>query len=161
MPWHTLLWYHSIVTDMMTPKNWIGSIVLVLFVILLGIGLASWKYGSLQTEQAASANQPEPSETVTVVAPDGTVDSKKNRFWNAVDTCCDFDGKKPELHDEGEGLAAMLTAPDRTATKSAPPVSVGGDVEIFAVSLRLSAPSSDEPSGSGDDGFRVSTMARG
>ncbi|OQW47407.1 MAG: efflux transporter periplasmic adaptor subunit [Nitrospira sp. HN-bin3] len=50
----------------MTPKNWIGSIVLVLFVILLGIGLASWKYGSLQTEQAASANQPEPSEAVTV-----------------------------------------------------------------------------------------------
>jgi len=31
-----------------------------------------------------------------LVAPEGTVDSKKNRFWNAVDTCCDFDGKKPD-----------------------------------------------------------------
>lgn len=26
-----------------------------------------------------------------LVAPDGTVDSKGRRFWNAVDTCCDFD----------------------------------------------------------------------
>ncbi|MHC9063265.1 efflux RND transporter periplasmic adaptor subunit [Nitrospira sp. CMX1] len=50
----------------MSRQNWIGSIVLVLVVLLLGIGLASWKYGSLQGEQAASANQPEPSESVTV-----------------------------------------------------------------------------------------------
>lgn len=62
---------------MMTPKNWIGSIVLVLFVILLGIGLASWKYGSLQTEQAASANQPEPSEAVTVAVA-RTIDYRPN-----------------------------------------------------------------------------------
>jgi polyhydroxybutyrate depolymerase len=26
-----------------------------------------------------------------LVAPDGTPDSKGRRFWNAVDTCCDFD----------------------------------------------------------------------
>ncbi|MFI5302279.1 MAG: alpha/beta hydrolase family esterase [Polyangiales bacterium] len=27
-----------------------------------------------------------------VVAPDGTVDSTNNRFWNATDTCCNFNG---------------------------------------------------------------------
>lgn len=50
----------------MNRQNWIGSIVLVLCVILLGIGLAAWKYESLHSEQAASANQPEPMESVTI-----------------------------------------------------------------------------------------------
>ncbi|MDF0651621.1 MAG: efflux transporter periplasmic adaptor subunit [Nitrospira sp. LK265] len=49
----------------MNRQNWVGSILLVLFVLLLGIGLASWKYESFQNEQAASANQPEPMESVT------------------------------------------------------------------------------------------------
>ncbi len=26
--------------------------------------------------------------------PDGTIDSKMNRFWNATDACCNFDGSK-------------------------------------------------------------------
>jgi membrane fusion protein (multidrug efflux system) len=46
--------------------NRIGSIFLVLFVLLLGVGLAAWKYESIQGEQTASANQPEPMESVTV-----------------------------------------------------------------------------------------------
>ncbi len=50
----------------MNRQNWVGSIVLVLFVIFLGIGLAAWKYESIQSEQAASANQPEPMESVTI-----------------------------------------------------------------------------------------------
>lgn len=29
---------------------------------------------------------------VLVAYPDGTVDSKGNRFWNATDACCNFDG---------------------------------------------------------------------
>ena len=29
-----------------------------------------------------------------LVAPDGTPDKGGKRFWNAVDACCDFDGKK-------------------------------------------------------------------
>jgi len=50
----------------MNRHNWIGSIFLVLFVLLLGVGLAAWKYDSIQGEQTASANQPEPMESVTV-----------------------------------------------------------------------------------------------
>ena len=50
----------------MNRQNWIGSIILVVFVIILGIGLAAWKYESFQSEQAASANQPEPMESITV-----------------------------------------------------------------------------------------------
>ncbi len=52
----------------MNRSNWIGSIVVVLVVLLLGIGLAAWKYESIQNEQAASASQPEPMESVTVAA---------------------------------------------------------------------------------------------
>lgn len=43
-----------------------------------------------------------------LAAPDGTVDSKKNRFWNAVDTCCDFDGKKPDDVKYLTGLVAEI-----------------------------------------------------
>lgn len=50
----------------MNRPNSIGSIILVLAVLLLGIGLAAWKYESIQSEQTASANQPEPIEAVTV-----------------------------------------------------------------------------------------------
>lgn len=50
----------------MNRHNWIGSIFLVLFVLLVGVGLAAWKYDSIQDEQAASATQPEPMESVTV-----------------------------------------------------------------------------------------------
>jgi membrane fusion protein, multidrug efflux system len=50
----------------MNRHNRIGSIFLVLFVLLLGVGLAAWKYESIQGEQTASANQPEPMESVTV-----------------------------------------------------------------------------------------------
>ena len=31
-----------------------------------------------------------------VLAPDGTVDSTGQQFWNADAECCDFDGKKPD-----------------------------------------------------------------
>lgn len=50
----------------MNRHNWIGSIFLVLFVLLVGVGLAAWKYDSIQDELAASATQPEPMESVTV-----------------------------------------------------------------------------------------------
>ena len=50
----------------MNRLNWIGSLILVSLVLLIGIGLAAWKYESIQNQQAASANQPEPMESVTV-----------------------------------------------------------------------------------------------
>ena len=62
---------------MMNQQNWIGSILLVLFVVLLGIGLAAWKYESIQSEYAASANQPEPSESITVTIA-RTIDHRPN-----------------------------------------------------------------------------------
>jgi membrane fusion protein, multidrug efflux system len=48
-------WYH-----------WVGSVVLPIMVIVMGVGLAAWKYDAIQEGQAASAKQPEPMETVTV-----------------------------------------------------------------------------------------------
>ncbi|UVT21424.1 MAG: efflux RND transporter periplasmic adaptor subunit [Nitrospira sp.] len=50
----------------MNKNNWIGSVLLVTVVILIGVGLAAWKYESFQSEQAGSANQPEPMEAVTI-----------------------------------------------------------------------------------------------
>jgi membrane fusion protein (multidrug efflux system) len=50
----------------MTRQNWLGSVLLVSLVLLIGIGLGAWKYESIQSEHAASANQPEPMESVTI-----------------------------------------------------------------------------------------------
>ena len=47
-------------------RHWVGSVVLPVIVLLMGVGLAAWKYDAIQAGQAASASQPEPMETVTV-----------------------------------------------------------------------------------------------
>jgi membrane fusion protein, multidrug efflux system len=48
-------------------RRWIGSTLLLLTVVGIGGGLAAWKHASLREAGAASANQPEPIELVTVV----------------------------------------------------------------------------------------------
>lgn len=50
----------------MNRRNWIGSVLLLALVLVAGMGLAAWKYESIQDRHAASANQPEPMEAVTV-----------------------------------------------------------------------------------------------
>ena len=50
----------------MNRRGWIGSFLLLVMVIAVGIGLAAWKYESIQGTYAASANQPEQMESVTV-----------------------------------------------------------------------------------------------
>lgn len=50
----------------MNRRSWIGPSLLLVAVVSVGIGLAAWKYMSIQEIVAASANQPEPMESVTV-----------------------------------------------------------------------------------------------
>jgi membrane fusion protein (multidrug efflux system) len=50
----------------MNRRSWIGSSLLLVTVVSVGVGLAAWKYTSIQETAAASANQPEPMESVTV-----------------------------------------------------------------------------------------------
>lgn len=50
----------------MNRRSWIGSSLLLVTVVSVGIGLSAWKYTSIQATVAASANQPEPMESVTV-----------------------------------------------------------------------------------------------
>ena len=49
----------------MNRRNWIGTILLLTFVLLTGVGLAAWKYESFQDQHTASMTQPEPMESVT------------------------------------------------------------------------------------------------
>jgi membrane fusion protein (multidrug efflux system) len=51
---------------LMNRHNSVGAILLVSVVLLIGIGLAAWKYESIRNEQAASAHLPEPIESVTI-----------------------------------------------------------------------------------------------
>jgi membrane fusion protein (multidrug efflux system) len=50
----------------MNRRGWIGSSLLLVTVIAVGAGLGVWKYGSIQDQAAASTNQPEPMEVVTL-----------------------------------------------------------------------------------------------
>lgn len=47
-------------------NRWIASAVLIAALLTLGGGLAAWKYSSIRDANAASENQPEPIESVTV-----------------------------------------------------------------------------------------------
>jgi membrane fusion protein (multidrug efflux system) len=51
----------------MNRRSWIGSVLLLVVVVGTGGALAAWKYAAMREADAASANQPEPMESVTVV----------------------------------------------------------------------------------------------
>ena len=46
-------------------RGWIASILLLATIVATGAGLAAWKYSDIAAEEAASASQPEPMESVT------------------------------------------------------------------------------------------------
>jgi len=50
----------------MNRRGWIGSAVLLVMVVAVGVGLAAWKYSAIQETIATSQNHPEPSESVSV-----------------------------------------------------------------------------------------------
>ena len=50
----------------MNRRSWIGLFCCSSRLCRVGVGLAAWKYTSIQETAAASANQPEPIESVTV-----------------------------------------------------------------------------------------------
>ena len=50
----------------MNRHKWIGAVLLLALVLSTGLGLVAWKYESLQNSLAASANQPEWMESITV-----------------------------------------------------------------------------------------------
>ena len=50
----------------MSLRGWIGSGVVLVAVVGVGLGLAYWKQKGIDEAKAASANPPEPMETVTV-----------------------------------------------------------------------------------------------
>jgi membrane fusion protein, multidrug efflux system len=50
----------------MKCRAWIGSLLLLVTVVTTAGCLAAWKYASLREAAAASANQPEPAESVAV-----------------------------------------------------------------------------------------------
>jgi membrane fusion protein (multidrug efflux system) len=52
----------------MSIRGWIGSLVLVALVGAAGVSMASWKSTSLDEAAASAQNQPEPTESVEVVA---------------------------------------------------------------------------------------------
>jgi membrane fusion protein (multidrug efflux system) len=49
----------------MNRRGWIGSSILILAVLGAGAGVAAWKVGAMQQQDAAAANHPEPMEVVT------------------------------------------------------------------------------------------------
>lgn len=51
-----------------SARSWIRSAALLAAILLTGSGLAAWKFAAIREAAAASANQPEPMESVTAAA---------------------------------------------------------------------------------------------
>ncbi len=49
-----------------TARRWVASLVVITIVLLSGAALAGWKYNAERDATAASQNQPEPVETISV-----------------------------------------------------------------------------------------------
>src|SRR5262245_24986661 len=70
------------------PETYDGKKPMGLVLILHGYGAGgtAQELGVFRMHEIATA------KGFIVLAPDGTPDRTGKRFWNATDTCCDFDG---------------------------------------------------------------------
>ncbi len=92
-----------------------------------------------------------------LVAPDGTVDKSGKRFWNAVDTCCDFDDTKVDDVKYLSGLVSEVRGhyaidPKRVylvghSNGGAMSMRLGCDkADVFAAIVDLAGPFYSDPS---------------
>ena len=70
----------------MTPDAWDGKTPLPLVLVTHGYGV-----GGLAQVIFMNLQPLVNEKNIILVAPDGLIDSAGYRYWNAVDTCCDFD----------------------------------------------------------------------
>jgi polyhydroxybutyrate depolymerase len=68
------------------PENWDQKTPLPLLLVLHGFGV-----GGLAQAIYFNVLPLVDEKQIFLAAPDGTMDSKGRRFWNAVDSCCDFE----------------------------------------------------------------------
>ena len=52
----------------LSSRGWIASTLLLGIILATGAALAAWKYTDIAADEAAAANQPEPTEAVTAAA---------------------------------------------------------------------------------------------
>lgn len=69
-----------------TPDGWDGKTPLPLLLVIHGYGV-----GGLAQALYFSVLPLVEEKQILLAAPDGLFDSMGKRYWNAVDTCCDFD----------------------------------------------------------------------
>lgn len=112
-----------------TPDDWDGKTPLPLVVVTHGYGvggLAQVIFFDLQP----LVNE----KKIMLVAPDGLFDSAGSRYWNAVDTCCDFDHRGNDDVAYLTGLVAEIAAKYPTDPKR---VYVVGHSNGAAMAMRL------------------------
>jgi polyhydroxybutyrate depolymerase len=71
------------------PASYVAGVAAPLVILLHGYGVS----GTLQDAYFGLTAQSD-SRGFLYAYPDGTVDKKGRRFWNATDACCDLDGTK-------------------------------------------------------------------
>jgi len=77
------------VSYVFVPETYDGTKPMGLVLVLHGYGAGGrvQEFGIFRMHQIAT------EKNFIVLAPDGTFDSTGKRFWNATDTCCDFEKK--------------------------------------------------------------------
>ena len=87
------------------PDGWDQKTPLPLLLVVHGYGI-----GGYAQEIYFNVLPLVEEQQIIVAAPDGTLDSAGKRFWNAVDACCDFDGKNVDDVKYLTGLVDEIAA---------------------------------------------------
>ncbi|HLO34726.1 MAG TPA: alpha/beta fold hydrolase [Candidatus Deferrimicrobium sp.] len=97
--------------------------------------------GSGSDQEAYFGLQREAEQRGFVTAyPDGTMDSRGDRFWNATDACCNFDGR---AIDDVAYLDGLITAIEATVTIDPHRVYIAGHSNGGFMSYRLACTHAD------------------
>lgn len=117
-----------------TPDAWDGKTPLPLVLVTHGYGVGGYAQ-VIFMNLAPLVNE----KNIMLVAPDGLIDSAGHRYWNAVDTCCDFDGRGNDDVAYLTGLVAEIAKRYPTDLKR---VYVVGHSNGAAMAMRLACDAS-------------------
>ena len=123
------------VRTFITPDDWDGKTPLPLVIVTHGYGV-----GGLAQVIFLDLRPLVNDHQIMLVAPDGLVDDAGYFYWNAVDTCCDFDHRGNDDVAYLTGLVKEIESKYPTDTKR---VYVVGHSNGAAMAMRLACDASD------------------
>jgi polyhydroxybutyrate depolymerase len=126
--------------DVFAPSDYDGASLLPVVLMLHGYGGDA----AAQDSYVFQLSDRVDPESFVLITPDGTMDSRGSRFWNATDACCDFFGTG--VDDVGY-LLGLLDEVEAAMPIDADRITVVGHSNGGFMSYRLACEASDRLAG--------------